>query len=190
MACADAVHAVHVAEFGPLAPNRIDTWPAARLMIAEGMKNGEILRGRPRGSALCSRSMVVNPPMPEAMNTPTRGADLRRDRQLRVVHRELRRRDRELDEDVHLLDVFLLDELQRIEVLHLAREPRRERRRVEAGDRADAARCPRRAHPSSPGADADRRHQADAGHDDSPAQSPPSGLRAGRRHFFLACDSM
>src|SRR3954468_17005924 len=41
-------------------------------MIAEGMKNGEILRGPPSSSALCSRSMVVNPPMPDAMNTPTR----------------------------------------------------------------------------------------------------------------------
>src|SRR5260221_10365204 len=72
MAWADAVHAVHVAEFGPLAPNRIDTWPAARLMIAEGMKKGEIFRGPPSRNALCSRSMVVNPPMPEAMKTPTR----------------------------------------------------------------------------------------------------------------------
>src|SRR5689334_15529329 len=41
-ACADAVHAVHVARFGPLAPKRIDTWPAARLMIDAGMKNGEM----------------------------------------------------------------------------------------------------------------------------------------------------
>ena len=46
-ACADAVHAVHVAEFGPFAPKRIDTWPEARLMMALGMKNGEILRGPP-----------------------------------------------------------------------------------------------------------------------------------------------
>jgi uncharacterized protein (DUF1015 family) len=29
-------------------------------------------RGPPSSSALCSRSMVVNPPMPDAMNTPTR----------------------------------------------------------------------------------------------------------------------
>jgi len=36
MACADAEQAVHVAEFGPFAPKRIDTWPAARLMIADG----------------------------------------------------------------------------------------------------------------------------------------------------------
>src|SRR5438067_1683409 len=74
IACADAEHAVQVAELGPFAPKRIETWPAARLMIAEGMKNGEILRGPPSSSALCSRSIVVNPPMPDAMNTPTRGA--------------------------------------------------------------------------------------------------------------------
>src|SRR5262245_45865156 len=74
MACAEAEQAVQVAEFGPFAPNRIDTCPAARLMIADGMKNGEILRGPPSSSALCSRSMVVNPPIPEAMNTPTFGA--------------------------------------------------------------------------------------------------------------------
>src|SRR5215213_5079615 len=40
-ACADAEHAVHVARLGPLAPNLIDTWPAARLMMDAGMKNGE-----------------------------------------------------------------------------------------------------------------------------------------------------
>src|SRR5436190_12373510 len=72
MACADAEQAVQVAEFGPRAPKRIDTWQAARLMIADGMKNGEILRGPPSSSARCSRSIVVNPPIPEAMNTPTR----------------------------------------------------------------------------------------------------------------------
>src|SRR5256885_7752616 len=43
-------------------------------MMADGMKNGEILRGPPSSSALCSRSMVVNPPMPDAMKTPTRSA--------------------------------------------------------------------------------------------------------------------
>src|SRR6266550_5692641 len=72
IACADAEHAVQVAELGPLAPKRIDTWPAARLMIAEGMKNGEILRGPPSSSALCSRPIVVNPPIPDAMKTPIR----------------------------------------------------------------------------------------------------------------------
>ncbi len=47
MACADAVQAVHVARFGPFALKRIDTCPAARLMMEEGMKKGEIFRGPP-----------------------------------------------------------------------------------------------------------------------------------------------
>src|SRR3954453_19442544 len=74
IACADAEQAVQVAEFGPLAWKRMETWPAARLMIDAGMKNGEIRRGPPSRRALCSRSMVLNPPMPEAMKTPTRAA--------------------------------------------------------------------------------------------------------------------
>ncbi len=74
MACADAEQAVHVAELGPFALNRMETWPAARLMMDAGMKNGEIRRGPPSMSALCSRSMVLNPPIPDAMNTPTRVA--------------------------------------------------------------------------------------------------------------------
>ena len=49
----------------------METCPAARLMIAEGMKKGEILRGPPLSRALCSRSMVLKPPIPEAMKTPT-----------------------------------------------------------------------------------------------------------------------
>jgi hypothetical protein len=65
---------VQVAEFGPFAPKRIETCPAARLMMAEGMENGEMRRGPPSRYALCSRSMVPNPPMPDAMKTPTREA--------------------------------------------------------------------------------------------------------------------
>ena len=37
-----------VAEFGPCAPYRIEMCPEARLIIAEGMKNGEIFPGPPR----------------------------------------------------------------------------------------------------------------------------------------------
>ena len=114
------------------------------------MKNGEILRGPPSSSALCSRSMVVNPPMPEPMNTPTSRRVLRRDRQPRVVHRELRGGDGVLDEDVHLLDVFLLDELQRVEALDLRRDLRREAGDVELGDRADAALPGQQRRPRSP----------------------------------------
>ena len=44
-------HAVHGAEFGPRAPKRMDTCPAARLMMLDGIKNGEILRGPPSRKA-------------------------------------------------------------------------------------------------------------------------------------------
>src|SRR6266853_2070924 len=65
------VQAVAVASFGPLAPNLMETWPAARFTMAAGMKKGEILRGPPSISAVCSRSITSNPPMPEPMCTPT-----------------------------------------------------------------------------------------------------------------------
>src|SRR6267143_3306270 len=65
------VQAVAVASFGPLAPKRMETCPAARLTMAAGMKKGEILRGPPSMSAVCSRSITSNPPMPEPICTPT-----------------------------------------------------------------------------------------------------------------------
>src|SRR5712664_319976 len=71
IACAEAEHAVAVAEFGPRAPYRIETCPEARFTIADGMKKGEILPGPPFSSLPCSRSMMSNPPIPEEMYTPT-----------------------------------------------------------------------------------------------------------------------
>src|SRR5882762_3230150 len=72
--CALVVQAVAVASFGPFAPNRIDTCPAARLMMDAGIKKGEILRGPPSMSAVCSRSITSNPPMPDPICTPTRSS--------------------------------------------------------------------------------------------------------------------
>src|ERR1700733_4559111 len=72
--CALVVHAVDVASFGPSAPYRMPAWPAARVTIVPGIKNGEILRGPPCSMALCSRSITSNPPIPEPMCTPTRSA--------------------------------------------------------------------------------------------------------------------
>ena len=66
-AWAPDVQAVQVAEFGPLAPVRIETQPEARLTIAAGMKNGLTRRGPPFMSVVCSRSMVAKPPMPLPM---------------------------------------------------------------------------------------------------------------------------
>src|SRR6266550_2269148 len=49
------------------------TCPAARLTIAAGIKNGEILRGPPFSKFECSRSITSNPPIPEPICTPMRG---------------------------------------------------------------------------------------------------------------------
>ena len=43
-------------------------------MMAAGMKNGEIRPGPPSSNLECSRSMMSNPPMPEATYAPTRSA--------------------------------------------------------------------------------------------------------------------
>jgi hypothetical protein len=45
MECALDVQAVAVAEFGPFAPVRMETYPEARLMMVAGMKNGEMRLG-------------------------------------------------------------------------------------------------------------------------------------------------
>ena len=58
--------------FGPLKPYLIETWPQARLISAEGMKNGLTRRG-PRFSRISVVSaMVLRPPMPEPIMTPVR----------------------------------------------------------------------------------------------------------------------
>src|SRR5690606_25786453 len=80
-----------------------------------------------------------------------------------------------LDEDVHLLDVFLVDELQGIEPLDLAGQARGELRRIEARDRTDPASPAAERVPVRLVADAHRRHQADARHDHPPAQRPSWG---------------
>ena len=57
---------------GPLKPWRIETWPDARLIRADGMKNGLTRRGPFSCSSIAVRSMEPSPPMPEPMSTPVR----------------------------------------------------------------------------------------------------------------------
>src|SRR5579864_2147446 len=57
----------------------------------------------------------------------------------RAGNGEVRRRDGELDKSPHLLDVFLLDVLERIEILHFSRDAARKLRGVKSGNRAYAA---------------------------------------------------
>src|SRR5689334_3376569 len=104
------------------------------------------------------------------------GGVLRRDRQLRIVHRELRGRDRILDEEVHLLDVLLLDERQRVEPFDLRGNLGLVDRDVEPRNAGDAALAGQTSRPGLLGPDAERRHQSDAGYDDAPVQAPSGPL--------------
>ncbi len=65
-------HAVTIAEFGPLAPKRIEIRPEAMLMISMGMKNGETRSGPLLRRTLCVSRSVLIPPMPDPTRTPNR----------------------------------------------------------------------------------------------------------------------
>src|SRR5262245_40082720 len=67
-----------------------------------------------------------------------------------------------MDEGVHLLDVLLLDELQRVEAAHFTGNLRGKAGRIEARDRTDAAASGGERLPVRLGADAQRGHQAEA----------------------------
>ena len=60
---------------GPLNPKRIDTWPDARLISADGMKKG-LTRHGPRSCNVTDASKIpCRPPMPEPIITPVRSRD-------------------------------------------------------------------------------------------------------------------
>ena len=67
MAWVPVAQAVQLARLGPLKPNLMDTWPAARLAIQAGRKNGDIRSGPFCISISLLVSMVWMPPMPEPM---------------------------------------------------------------------------------------------------------------------------
>ena len=107
----------------------METCPAARLMMAAGMKNGEILRGPPS-----SRLHVL---ALDDVESADAGADVDAD-PLGVFRSDFRGRtsciassrgrDRQVDEAAHLLEFFFFDELERIEVLDLGGDAGRESR--------------------------------------------------------------
>ena len=72
MAWAPVEQAVTTAWLGPLNPWRIDTCPDARLIRAEGMKNGLIRLGPLSRRRIDASSMVLSPPIPEPIMTPVR----------------------------------------------------------------------------------------------------------------------
>ena len=86
----------------------------------------------------------------------------------RVVHRLLRRREREEDVAVELAHVLRRRGARRVVVLHLARDPHRELARVECPDRVDAAAARHEALPRGPQVVPERRDRPDAGDRDFP----------------------
>ena len=95
------------------------------------------------------------------------------DRESGVVHGLLRDGDRELREAIGAARVLPLEELQRIESLHLAGDLRLERARVEGRDRPDARASGEKGLPGRRRVVADGRDHADAGDDDPPTLSVP-----------------
>ncbi len=76
IACAPVEHADTCDMFGPLAPNRIEICPGARLTMIIGTKNGEMpCRGPFSQSVLHVASMVLTPPRPAPTKQPTRSAN-------------------------------------------------------------------------------------------------------------------
>ena len=175
MECALVVQAVAVASFGPLAPNRMETCPAARFTMAAGMKNGEILRGPPfEQRPVLALDHVESADAGADVHADTFGV-LGRDLQAAGLHRFIRRREGEVDEAAHFLDFFFLDEIQRVEVLDLGGNLARVSGGVELGDSSDAALAREQVLPDFLRGVADSTDQANAGNYDPPRQTyfPP-----------------
>ena len=95
---------------------------------------------------------------------PDPGRLFRRNFQAGIVHRQLARPHRIVDEGVHLLDFFFLDELRRIEILHLGGNLRIVSARIESRDSADAGLAGAKGLPRLVYAGTKRCHQAKTGH--------------------------
>ncbi len=176
MACAPLEQAVTTAWLGPLKPKRIETWPEARLIRFDGMKNGESRRGPRSCSVSAPSAMPGRPPMPEPIITPVRSRSvLVLGLPAGILDRLLRRGQRKDDELVHLALLLGRDPVVGIEgagrglaARHLAGDLRRQVGDVERLDRADARLALDEPLPDALGADAEWRDEAESGDDDPP----------------------
>ena len=111
LACAPVVHAVEQARFGPFAPVRIATWPAARFTIVAVTKNGDTCPSPWCNNFLCSRSITSNAGTPY-INSHTigiRGINL----ETGILDRAVCRSNRQLDEAACLFQVFSFNKVSR-----------------------------------------------------------------------------
>ena len=114
--------------------------------------------------------------MPGAYDDADAIGVLRGDLEARHVHGHLACRDREMDKAVHLLDLFGLDVLLRLEAVDLARDLRGDGLVIELRDGADAGFAVDQAFPACFRIEADRGDHPDAGDNNSSFQKriPPA----------------
>ena len=117
--------------------------------------------------------MMSKPPMPLPMYTPTRSAIESSTSSPCGLSREVGRRDREEDEPSHLPQVLLVDVIERIEVLDLARHLAGEIFGVEVSDASDAVEAFTKGLPSGLRPNSNWRNQPYCGYD-NPSQTDSS----------------
>ncbi len=131
----------HARGSGHAGRSACDRCPATMLMMVEGTKNGEILRGLLPASrkVLCSSWMRSRPPMPEPMITPSAIEIQPAQVEARIRHRIHARGDAVVHELVHAPRILRGEVFLELEILHRAAEAAREILGIEARDRPDAA---------------------------------------------------
>src|SRR6185369_5430974 len=98
---------------------------------------------------------------------------LRRNLQARHLHRFIRGRKRQVNEATHLLELFLLYEVKRIEIFDFGSDLTRERGGVEMRNLCNAALAGQQARPDLWNRIPDTADQTDPGNDDAPAHYLP-----------------
>ena len=188
-AWAPLAQAVAVAEFGPLAPVRIETQPAARLTITAGMKNGLIFRG----PALEQR-LVLALDGGEAADAaadedahPSRARRRRRRRPASSSARSAAAIANWMKRSIFLTSFFSI-QAQGVEALHLAGEAGGVLRRVEQRDGRRPGAAGEEGLPGLLGADPQRGHEPHPGDDDPALRGHVAS--SGRAYFLPACFSM
>ena len=171
MECALVVQAVAVAEFG--SARAAADGNVTRCQVNNGGRD-EKRRDAPR--ALFQQDLVfaldhLEPADAAADIHAHLFADVRGHLEAGIGEGEIRRRDGELDEPPHLLDLFFFDIGGRIEAFHLARNTARKGRGIELRDRADARFARANRFPGYFRPDAQRSHKADPGHYHSSRQN-------------------
>src|SRR5437867_5701990 len=105
--------------------------------------------------------------------------ELRPNGESRLLHGEVRCRNRVVDEGIHLLDVLLLKPVQRLKILDLGSNPGWKLRRIEPGNRCNAAPPFAESLPGFLGTCAQRGYQTNAGNNYSSFFQTPDLLLDG-----------